>query len=383
MKTFIFVLYSLLSWGVFAQNNLCQDKFHIPICHSGAGHSHNDVDICPDFGSLWGHLVQHPDDYIGPCIEDVEANVKLYACNAGLKHKPHTQALCFDRDRDGIVVPNCDNSRNCICSNGDELQTQHLRDYFEYGIADFTNDFSAPFSLNRKKAGKTLFEVASDSQGNHVLSEDPRLTFQFGSTRIGTEYFVDFCWKILDSELAKKQFKISSTLSVVENLFLGVDYLNTADVELKWEIYCDSKFSGQLSYSPVPYRESSYAPFLTGLAQVNQDLPIGQSCFIRYKLRENEWDFLRPHDLKKITVLNNMDIEPKNPIEPNDLPITFCHVEPQGQNSYNCRTHTFPNTQALRLWMMTGNNDHREWRQNNQHNYRGVCEVEGPCSRPR
>ena len=122
---------------------------------------------------------------------------------------------------------------------------------------------------------------------------------------------------------------------------------------------------------------------MTGYAQINQPLPTGKGCFLRFKMRENEWDYFRPHDLRKITVLSDINVELENPQIGGDGPIQFCHVKPVDNKNFNCKTENFANTADLRRWMEAGNNNHVTWRQNNQHNYRGQCIVEGPCDRPK
>lgn len=371
--------------ALLAQQNrpACDKLTHVPICHVGAGASTNYVTVCSDFGSLWGHLVQHPGDYIGECVTSIDDKVNIYACNAGLVHGPHSQDMCFDYEDNisGVLVQSCGDSSNCKCVGGSENETQHLRDYFNYAIADYNDQLNAPFVSKALKAGKYSMNEASDHQGHHVIANDKHVSFNLGSSRIGSEYFVDICWRILDENLRDLRFKVNATISVIENLFTDIDYLNTAEVDLKWEVYCDSSSNNSLSFPQNPIIESNYMPFTTGLATAQTDLPKSKGCYIRFQMLENEWDFLRPHDLKQVTLQTDVDVDLKDPLIAGDEPITFCHVEPVSNKDFKCTTRSFPNTEALRIWMQLGHNDHRTWRQNNQHNYRGQCVTEGPCSK--
>ena len=111
--------------------NFCGSLNKIKICHTGAGADpvKNGVEICTDFGALWGHLVQHPSDKIGDCGVNLEENLKVWACNAGIKHLDHQDTDCFDMNQGGVKVESCQGLTNCLCSGTSLPQSLFQFDY--------------------------------------------------------------------------------------------------------------------------------------------------------------------------------------------------------------------------------------------------------------
>jgi hypothetical protein len=360
-----------------------EDPFRVPICHQG---STNPVDICTDFGSLWGHLVQHSLDKVGKCSVDLEGKVDIFACNAGLRHRPHNNPLCFNRETLKVCQPatscNGEENCNCVCSSGEDLEKQHLGDFFDFAKAAYgtSNPFYTPFTI---RSGKQSYAVASTQQGEEKLSDSPRLTFSLGSDRIGSDYFADFCWRVKDANLFNTPLKLNANLTLTESWANGSGYLNMAQTNLKYGIFCDTATQGPLAYAQSPLFSTPYMPFFGGTFSAELQVPGSRSCFIRYKLEENETDYLRSHDMKSITLAADINLEPVGQV-PGDDSIKFCHVSTinttGGPQAHHCTSMNFPNTDALRIWMQLSFNDHRDFRQNNQNNYKGTCLVEGPCS---
>lgn len=104
-EVLLFILVFFLSFQYPSQilGKDCTSLNKVPICHKGGGvhEDHKGVSICVDFGALWGHIAQHPHDQIGECAVNIEENLKVWACNAGLRHQDHSDSLCFDMNQGG------------------------------------------------------------------------------------------------------------------------------------------------------------------------------------------------------------------------------------------------------------------------------------------
>lgn len=206
-EVLLFILVFFLSFQYPSQilGKDCTSLNKVPICHKGGGvhEDHKGVSICVDFGALWGHIAQHPHDQIGECAVNIEENLKVWACNAGLRHQDHSDSLCFDMNQGGVQVPNCNTS-------GDSLPQSLFSFYFfSYEIGNYNQgNLIGIFSSADKTAGQVSFEQASNSQGKHILNPDKGVTFKLGSERFGSQYFIDLCWEILDITLKDEPLKV-------------------------------------------------------------------------------------------------------------------------------------------------------------------------------
>jgi hypothetical protein len=357
----------------------CDSLNKIQICHTGAGAdpAKNSVEICPDFGALWGHLVQHPADKIGPCQVDLEENLKIWACNAGIVHKDHTDTSCFDMNQGGVQVTSCQGLNNCLCSGDSLPQSLFQFDFMSFNSAPYLRGQTlAPFSSNEVTSGRYTYEQASQSQGTDRLEEEQGVSFFLGSERFGTQYFADICWEYLDDSLKNAKMKIVADLFLTEDLFnSGNGYLSTAEVSQKSAVFCDkSNSNGQVyNYNTTPVYTTTELPYVGGTRSIQTTDQGSRSCFVRMLFKENQKDILRPYDLKKVQRHSKLEVTPVGDIGGTDGPIEFCHVQKIRGNQYQCQTLSFPNTSSLRSYMQTGYSNIRDWNQDHNFDYRGAC----------
>lgn len=356
----------------------CTNLNKIPICHKGAGvdEDKKGVEICVDFGALWGHIAQHPHDKIGECGVNVEENLKVWACNAGLRHKDHNDGLCFDLNLGGAQVANCDQSDNCICSGDSLPQRLNAFDYLSYEIANYSQgNATSSFTESDLTAGVTSFAQASSDQGQHILKDDRGVTFKLGSERFGSEYFVDLCWEVLDTSLADEPLKVDVDLSLAADIFTSNQgYLSNALVTQRNGVFCDkTTSSGTYDYSGQPVYTTTEIPFVNGTRSFSATVSGARSCFARMLFKENQNSLLRPHELQQVTVQTNIKVEPVNDVNVEDNGLTFCHVQQIRGNQYQCFQRSFPDTPSLRAYMTSGYNNIPDWRQDHNKDYRGQC----------
>lgn len=374
----LFILTFIFSLQVTFANNGCTNINQVPICHSGAGEaSNNRVNICIDFGGLWGHIAQHPEDTVGECSVDLDANLKVWACNAGLRHKDHQDSLCFDADT-GVQVPSCDGVSNCLCSGNELNQVLNIFDTLSFGKAPYSQGQQlSSYIYERKEAGRNSFSQASESQGQDILDAERGVTFELGSERFGSEYFVDLCYEILDPSLLSIPLSFSVEMVLKTDIFNGsYGYLTNAQVSQRSGIFCDQNQEGPYSYNESPLFTTSNLPFESGTRNFSTILTGKRSCFSRLLFKENQNSILRPWELKKVTVEANLNITPVNPIPPQDDSIVFCNVRQIRGNDYECSQQSFPDTASLRAYMTSQYNDIADWRQVHNKDYRGLCKAE-------
>ena len=364
----------------------CTNLNKVPICHKGAGvgADHKGVEICVDFGALWGHIAQHPHDQIGECGVDLEENLKVWACNAGLRHKDHNDGLCFDLNNGGALVANCAQRENCLCSGDSLPQSLYSFDNFSFDIAGYSQgQATSSFSEDIMTAGQISFNQASSAQGQSILDSNKGVTFNLGSERFGAEYFVDLCWEVLDAGLVDEPMKVDVEMSLAADIFTGNQgYLSNALVTQFNGIFCDkTTSSGPYAYSGQPSFTTSVTPFLNGTRSFSTNISGARSCFARLRFDENQNALLRPHELQQVTVNASINVEPvdNNPVQ--DMGLTFCHVQKIRGNKYQCFQQSFNTTDELRAYMTSGYNNIPDWRQDHNKDYRGFCRAEcGPLT---
>ncbi|MCR9205930.1 MAG: hypothetical protein NXH75_15210 [Halobacteriovoraceae bacterium] len=355
-------------------NNGCTNLNKVPICHSGGGASTNRVNICVDFGALWGHIAQHPDDTVGECTIDLEEGLKVWACNAGLRHEDHNDTLCFDQNT-GDEVSNCDGIENCLCSGNELSQVLNIFDTFSFAKAGYSQgNILSNFLSERKEAGRNSFSQASQSQGQEILNDELGVTFELGSERFGSDYFLDLCYEILNPALALLPMRVTVDMVLKADVFNGTaGYLSSAQVTQRSGIFCDDNLLGPYSYNNSPLYMTSHLPFDSGTRSFSTIITGKRSCFSRLRFTENQNSILRPTDKKQVTVEAKLDIEPVNPLPPQDDAIVFCNVRKVRGNQYTCSQQSFPDTASLRVYMTSQYNNIPDWNQAHNKDYRGLC----------
>ena len=160
----------------------------------------------------------------------------------------------------------------------------------------------------------------------------------------------------------------------------GSGYLNSALVSQKNGIFCDQTIEeGPYNYASAPVYTTDELPF-NGLRTFQTTISEARSCFVRMMFKENQKTMLRPWDLKKVTVEPTITVEPVNPIPPKDQGLRFCNVRVIRGSSATCTQQDFPDTASLRAYMISDYNNIPDWSQAHNKDYRGTCEVLGPCS---
>ena len=336
MKYFL-LLITLISFSASAQQ-ACPD-YKATICHAGNDNDNPGRikynDLCVSFSSLYGHFAEHDLDYYGPCrLKDVKAP---YACNAGMRQKDSSATICIQRDIDGDkYVESCGESKNCVCSGPDN---QYLYNYFIADVVEFNPflDNTSAVSTLHINSGKNTYEVATTSPSTTKIIDDGGLSFNIGSDRMNAEYFVDMCWMNTTGEQEYSlDFNISS--NVISNSDNGQHYPTVSDLHSKYLLYCDYEFDGLADYSSLEeVSASSRIPYrIGGDSTYEYTVSNAEFCILRQGFKEKKPEVLRPWDLKKITVQNDLIIDVPDFVSG---PINICHVQ-EITNDDNNGTHS-------------------------------------------
>jgi len=338
----------------------CPQKGKTVVCHAGSEINPNFVNICVDFGSLWGHFAHHSKDSYGEC--PVQAS-KPYACNAGIKHETPPNNICKDLTT-GDYVENCDGLISCMCSYGGD--TQNRTDFMNFTYKNRENE-----QENKRVTGADIdtFATAFTNQefGKYeILSES--LTFNFGSERLGAEYFVDLCVERPTS--SQDYAQVSALLILDGNILRRSPYIGQSQLMLKSSLFCTNDLSEPWKvYNQLVYN-NSYSPYPFSGAHLNHYSPKSNLCVHRYTfLEEVNVPYLRDWEHSNVKASITIDtLEEDN----NDGPIQICHVQKLRGNNYQCTNMNFPSSENYIDYILTYNNV-SDWRQDHNHDYRGQC----------
>lgn len=190
----------------------------------------------------------------------------IYACNAGLVHKPNEERICYDRTTlDSCNPALCEEGEacNCVCT-GDILTDTDTGEY----MYDFLTAMSADWTDNQEELGpETKHVLKAGVENFNMLFSNPdsfekqltHLEFNLASERYGAKYFLDVCYRGADIDftaLADANIALSYLVKsqvTVTDIADGdaPKYQNVADLILKTKVVCD--------YTPMDNWAGAYA----------------------------------------------------------------------------------------------------------------------------
>ena len=168
----------------------------------------------------------------------------IYPCDAGIQHAAHSGSFCYDRNtQQSCDIQACEDGEDCSCVCTSSDADNASQDFFTAGVADWA-DNGAPLP-----SSTSVTITASDLGFNRISSNKDEwnkqlttLTFNLGSERYGTEYYLDVCYRgpqiPFNNNSADSRFamKLQSTLS---DLTSAVKYSELADLKVKMTYTCD------------------------------------------------------------------------------------------------------------------------------------------------
>ncbi len=346
----------------------CPSRNHALICHAASIQNPNYGNLCVDFASLWGHFHNHELDYYGACQPK---EVTPFVCNVGLRHPLESTEL-----------KTCDSQENSCQASTPPRINSHRFDFMKMQKAIFTDDFfnkfvfdldnqdffsEMEFFFQQKFSGIDSFELATNDPYHTVIKNDS-LSFNLGSERIGSEYFVDICWANTAYEPLDKNYINRTTLSILTQTR---NYLEMAKVDSKYSLFCDHLDSGPISISTFSDFETAYSPYRYGQKIYSAPILGARFCIARVLFKESEEGSLREHKVNHVKLEINSEFKLEGDIS--EKPIEICHVLSLEKNEFICQNLYFQNSQEYKNYILTYS-DSFEWRQEHQFDYQGRCE---------
>lgn len=123
----------------------------------------------------------------------------IYACNAGLMHKPSDKKVCYFEGTNNACTQNdCSDGQvcntRCICSSAGG--GEYLMDYMKADVGTWTSKKpgTSDWKATGKQAGQSSFATLhSDTEAWDKSIKN--LSFNLGSELYSAQYFVDICYR--------------------------------------------------------------------------------------------------------------------------------------------------------------------------------------------
>lgn len=167
----------------------------------------------------------------------------IYPCDAGLRHLAHTSTICYDRETQQSCTPTTSSQDlNCICTGSNS--EEHNMDSLVAGTADWSDNGTTPVNTS------TSTVVAGDSSFSRIFSQNSEwtkqltsLVFNFGSTRYGSEFYLDVCYRgpqVKQQGTPNHVIALHSTITDI----VAANYSALADLNIKITATCDLQSEG-------------------------------------------------------------------------------------------------------------------------------------------
>ncbi len=181
----------------------------------------------------------------------------IYPCDAGIKHVTHVEEICYDRTTQNSCDPTlCEAGEecNCVCSGGNNPQDNiHTQDFMSVVHADWAdNGMPLPtVSSSAVTASETDFSriFSGKTEWDKQLSS---LTFNLGSERYGTEFYLDVCYRgpqiNFNGNAASNKYAMRLQSTITDLISVnGLQYSSLADLKVKITASCDLQGEGDFT----------------------------------------------------------------------------------------------------------------------------------------
>ena len=232
----------------------------------------------------------------------LSSGASIYACNAGLKHKPHIGKICYNPDtfrscdpgdrpghgggghpliagltegqaEGGQCNPDTGEGCDCVCTGDMNGKSEHVLDIMRVNYTLWRDHGDPTYGIDFDKelqAGEYGYEELEDN----LLTLDTKfavrmkeLSFNLGSERYGAQFFVDICYRATQidyltgtqedklnidmDEAATRtagQESINNPKYKFERRLTATDLAGTPTVDLDWD----------LDNGPIVWAKDSY-----------------------------------------------------------------------------------------------------------------------------
>lgn len=133
-------------------------------------------------------------------LDSIFPGQEIYACNIGIRHRPHSDRVCFTRDDRSV---SCDprqcssasaESCNCVCTGSTISNVQDGESRLDFIAGSYSpRNQSSNINYNRVAGSNNFEQLFNNSESfNYEINS---LSLRLGSERFGTEYYIDFCYR--------------------------------------------------------------------------------------------------------------------------------------------------------------------------------------------
>ncbi len=185
----------------------------------------------------------------------------IYPCDAGIKHDTHKTEVCYDSSTEKTCDPKtCEENEpcNCVCTGGtDSTNDDYTQDFFTVNHAIWT-DSGLPMpqetSSTMTASNQDFVRIFKDK--NEWDNKINSLTFNLGSERYGTEFYLDVCYRGPQIDFNgnpsgnKYAMKLQSTITDLISVN-GLRYSELSGLQVKVTATCDLQKAGSNSGAPT------------------------------------------------------------------------------------------------------------------------------------
>lgn len=181
----------------------------------------------------------------------------IYPCDAGIKHASHSNEICYDRETEKTCDPTlCQDGEvcDCRCTGGnDPDDIDYTQDFLTVAHADWV-DSGSPLP---QTTAATV--IASDTDFSRIFTDKDEwnkqisaLTFNLGSERYGTEFYLDVCYRGPQIDYrrnnASNKFRMNLQSTITDLISTnGLKYSEVSDLKVRVEGTCDLQGTGAYS----------------------------------------------------------------------------------------------------------------------------------------
>lgn len=258
----------------------------------------------------------------------------IYPCDAGVRHASHGSTVCYrPQDYTACTPSTTEADLTCVCSTAST--EEYLMDSMSAKIVNWPDPGTDTASIpdTTKIAGTTSFERINTS--SEWLKQLRTLEFNFGSSRYGSEFYLDICYRAPQVRGGNPNHNIILQTTVTD--LLAATYSTDSDLNVKASVECDLQNVGTNQGAPTSTDDLSagiendfsfstaYTDFAaaTNLVLMDRALNNGSPnvpryCKIRYTFLENSRNDanllaqLRKQGRQSARISTLSDISPKN-----------------------------------------------------------------------
>lgn len=192
----------------------------------------------------------------------------IYPCDAGIRHVTHTDRVCYDRVTQNSCNPALCTTQeqcNCVCTGGaDNGDGEYRMDFMKASYANWTENGEYAGTSTQASVSATNNNFARLFSANTEWEKQlTGLSFNLGSERYGTEFYLDVCYRgpqieyyqyMQTAGLPLNSFpnfaiKLQATVTDIVSTTNNIKYSIASDLKVRSDVVCDVQGIGSYVYA--------------------------------------------------------------------------------------------------------------------------------------